>query len=95
MVGKTTPKYGQQLLESCSSKWMANFGSQSSIYILIFWESAPKTPLMVEGIWELLPHDRKDFLLFDEVQHLINWKESVPSNLVQQPHQLKGNPSGQ
>jgi hypothetical protein len=35
-----------------------------NILFLGIW--LPKPPLMLEGIWEFLPHDRKDFLPVDE-----------------------------
>jgi hypothetical protein len=46
---------------------------------LFFGIWLPKPPLMLEEIWDLLPHDQKDFLLNDEKQ---------------QPHRPEGFTSG-
>ncbi|EFP92015.1 uncharacterized protein PGTG_17846 [Puccinia graminis f. sp. tritici CRL 75-36-700-3] len=52
-----TPKYGRRTsIGSRFSKWMADFGIGS-----------PDHP-SCEGIWELLPYDRKEILPVDEKQ---------------------------
>jgi hypothetical protein len=75
-------KFNKLFLQMDGRLWELAIHLYFNILFLFLGSWLPKPPLMLEGIWELLPHDRKNLLVNPVKPHLLEGIPCIQNSLT-------------